>query len=58
MKDGERYRRHFSVEPPVEPCKFDVWPLYAPSFIRRPREADAGDEVVPKREALPYQFSG
>lgn len=56
MKDRERYRRHFNVEPPDELGKFDVWPMYAASFIRRPREADAGDEAVPEREALAGQF--
>ena len=56
MKDSERYRRHFGVEPPDDLGKFDVWPMYAASFIRRPREADAGDEAVPEREALPAQF--
>ena len=52
MKDRERYRRHFGVEPPDDPGKFDVWPMYAASFIRRPRKADVGDEAVPEREAL------
>ena len=56
MKDRERYRRHFGVEPPNDLGKFDVWPMYAASFIRRPREADAGYEAVPEREALPGQF--
>ena len=56
MKDRERYRRHFGVEPPDDLGKFDVWPMYAASFIRRPREADAGDAAVPEREALPGQF--
>jgi len=39
----------------------DVFPGYAAPFIRRPREADSGDEAVPAREArvgvfglLPY----
>ena len=56
MKDRERYRRHFGIEPPDDLGKFDVWPMYAASFIRRPREADAGDEAVPERDALPSQF--
>ena len=56
MKDRERYRRHFGVEPPDDLGKFDVWPMYAASFIRRPREADSGDEAVPEREALSGQF--
>jgi putative SOS response-associated peptidase YedK len=56
IKDRERYRRHFGVEPPDDLGTFDVWPMYAASFIRRPREADAGDEAVPGREALPGEF--
>jgi hypothetical protein len=56
MKDRERYRRHFGVEPPDDLGKFDVWPMHAASFIRRSRHADAGDEAVPARDALPGQF--
>jgi len=56
VKERERYIRHFGVEPPAEPGKFDVWPGYAASFIRRPREADVGDEAVPEREALSGVF--
>jgi putative SOS response-associated peptidase YedK len=56
IKDRERYRRHFGVEPPDDLGKFDVWPMYAASFIRRPREADAGDEAIPEREVLAGQF--
>lgn len=54
--DRGLYRSHFGVEPPQDAGKHDVWPLYAASFIRRPREADAGDEAVPEREALPGRF--
>ena len=64
MKDRERYRRYFGVEPPDELGKFDVWPMYAASFIRRMRKADVGreasdaadDQAEPKREAVPGQF--
>jgi putative SOS response-associated peptidase YedK len=48
--------RHFGVMPPAEPGKVDVWPGYAASFIRRPREADVGDDAVPQREALSGVF--
>ena len=41
----------FQVQMPTGGQK-DVWPGYASIFIRRPREADAGDEAVPDREAL------
>ena len=47
VKDLERYRRAFHVYPPVDPAKSDVWPGYAASFIRLPKEADSGDEAVP-----------
>lgn len=58
IKERERYRHHFGVEPPVEMGKHDVWPNYAASFIRRPKEAtmDTGDDAVPEREALPGLF--
>jgi putative SOS response-associated peptidase YedK len=56
LKDRERYRREFGVEPPPDLGKFDVWPGYGASFIRRPREADVGDEAVPEREAVAGQF--
>jgi putative SOS response-associated peptidase YedK len=56
IKERERYSRHFGVEPPKESGKFDVWPGYAASFIRRPKEVDVGDESVPEREALPGLF--
>lgn len=34
----------------------DVCPTYAALFIRRPAEADVGDEAMPEREALAGQF--
>ncbi len=59
LSDHARYRHYFGVEPPDDLGKFDVWPGYRASFIRRPPEADradTGDEAVPGREALPGQF--
>lgn len=56
IKERERYRRMFGVDPPDDIGKYDVWPGYAATFIRRPREADVGDEAVPEREALVGQF--
>jgi putative SOS response-associated peptidase YedK len=56
LKDRERYRREFHVDPPDDLGKFDVWPGYAASFIRVPKEADSGDEAVPAREAVSGQF--
>lgn len=52
LKDRERYRRHFGVEPPADLGKHDLWPGYAGTFIRRHPHADVGDEAVPQREAL------
>ena len=56
IKDRDRYRRHFGVKTPDNLGKFDVWPGYVASFIRRPREANAGDGAVPAFEALTGQF--
>ena len=58
IKERERYFRHFGVQPPVDMGKHDVWPYYASTFIRRPKEADldTGDEAVPEREALSGLF--
>lgn len=56
IKERERYLRHFGTAPPAEQGKLDIWPGYAASFIRRPRQADVGDEAVPEREALPGVF--
>lgn len=56
VHDRQRYRRYFDVEPPPDAGRSDVWPLYMASLIRRPPEADAGDEAVPEREALCGQF--
>lgn len=56
IKERERYRREFHVDPPDDLGKYDVWPGYAASFIRRPKEADAGDDAVPARESVSGQF--
>jgi putative SOS response-associated peptidase YedK len=34
----------------------DIWPGYNALMIRRPREADVGDEAVPEREGVIGQF--
>lgn len=51
IKERERYRRHFGVEPPDDLGRFNVWPGYPACFIRRHPHTDAGDEAVPEREA-------
>lgn len=56
LKERERYRRHFGVEPPEDLGKVDVWPGYPAGFVRRHHHADVGDEAVPKREALSGLF--
>jgi len=56
VQDRQRYRRHFDVEPPADAGKFDVWPLYMASLIRRPPETGDSDEAVPELEALCGQF--
>lgn len=56
IKARERYARHFGVEPPADIGKYDIWPGYAATFIRRPKEADVDDEAVPDREAMPGLF--
>ena len=56
VQDLQRYQRHFDTGPPADLGRSDVWPLYMASWIRRPAEADAGDEAVPEREALAGQF--
>ena len=48
----ENYLDLFNAEPPKGLFRSDIWPSYESAFIRRPREADAGDEAVPAREAV------
>lgn len=40
----------------LEGTKTDVWPGYVSTFIRRPKEADSGDEAVPARESVAGVF--
>lgn len=56
IKDRERFYKAFGVYPPDESGTYDVWPGYTSTFIRRPREADSGDDAVPGFEALAGQF--
>jgi len=56
IKERERYFRAFGVYPPGELGRHDVWPGYASTFLRRPREIDSGDEAVPEREVLAGLF--
>ena len=52
LKEQDKYRRHFGVEPPVGSGKRDLWPGYLGAFVRRHPHADVGDEAVPGCEAL------
>lgn len=56
LKDRANLEKVFQVRLPANVGVYDVWPLYAAPFIRRPREADVGDEAVPDCEALTGQF--
>ncbi|MBK9440778.1 MAG: SOS response-associated peptidase [Comamonadaceae bacterium] len=56
IKDRERYRRHFGVEPPADLGKHDLWPGYVGTFICRHPQADVGDEAVPEAQALKGLF--
>lgn len=46
----------FNVEPPPTLGELDMWPTYKGVCIRRPLEADSGDDAVPARECLPAVF--
>ena len=56
LKDRERYLRSFGCAPPADPYVHDLWPGSTGVFLRRPREADSGDEAVPDRESLVGRF--
>ena len=47
LKDRARLERQFDVQLPPVTGVYDVWPGYHALFIRRPLEADVGDEAVP-----------
>lgn len=56
VKSSDVYKQAFNVNPPPSLTRIDIWPGYESAFIRRPKEADVGDEAVPDREALTGQF--
>ena len=55
VADPKRLAEAFGVDLPVD-ARFDVWPGYLSIFIRRPKEAEVGDDAVPDREALAGSF--
>jgi len=52
LKDRAKFEKEFHVKLPPYEGVYDVWPTYQAFFVRRPREADVGDEAVPGRGAL------
>ena len=56
LKEQDKYRKYFGVEPPIDPGMRDLWPAYMGAFIRRHPHADVGDEAVPDSEALTGLF--
>ena len=50
--DLNSYPEFFKASPPKGLVRTDIWPGYESAFIRRPREADAGDEAVSNREVV------
>ena len=56
VKEDERLRCAFLVEPPAALGQADMWPGYRGAFIRMHPQASVGDEAVPNREALTGLF--
>lgn len=52
IKERERYIRHFGVAPPDDPGRYDLWPGYLGSFVRRNRLDGANEDTVPRLEVL------
>ena len=60
VRDARHIRGHFGAAPLAAAAdaqvRTDVWPGYLGTFIVRPDEAEAGDEAVDSRIALPGVF--
>jgi putative SOS response-associated peptidase YedK len=56
VDDKDLLKKHFGVSLPSELARRDVWPGYMSTFIRRPENADVGDDAVPDREAVLGSF--
>ena len=56
VHDKGLLKKHFGVSLPSELARRDVWPGYMSTFIRRPENADVGDDAVPDREAVLGSF--
>ena len=51
IRNGQAYARAGILRDPATPG-MDIWPGYESVFVRRPQEADAGDQAVPDRKAV------
>lgn len=56
VKEEERLRCAFLVEPPANMGKADMWPGYVGTFIRAHPQASLGDESAPARQAVSGLF--
>jgi putative SOS response-associated peptidase YedK len=56
LKERDRYRRHFGVEPPSDIGRHDLWPGYVGAFFRRHRQAEVGDSAVHPSEFMSGLF--
>lgn len=56
LNDRAKFEKAFDVKLPSYQGVYDVWPMYQALFVRRPLEADVGDDAVSEREALPGMF--
>lgn len=56
LKEEERLRCAFIVEPPANMGKADMWPGYVGTFIRAHPQASLGDESAPARQAVSGLF--
>lgn len=56
VKEEERLRCAFLVEPPADMGKADMWPGYVGTFIRAHPQASLGDESAPARQAVSGLF--
>lgn len=52
LKEQDRYRRFFGVDPAPLPGRYDVWPGYQGTFIRAHPNADTADDAVPWAETV------
>lgn len=52
IKERERFLRLFGIYPPDPDGRFDMWPGYTGVMVRRPPEAQAGDDAALPLEAV------